>query len=360
MRCKVSVSTHHNESTSHHQRAMRGIHVKALDSKILWALALQAALVAPAGAVPVANGLVLNFQSDNIDGSNNSTLTNGQEVTTWVDVIEAGGHATQNNATAADAIAYLDPASTTTGTPNYVAMGSTGRPALSFTRGLSQSIAEALGFNTSISGLSPTGGFTAFVVSDINNTNGGPGRIMQFGIRNGANGQIVGLGNDGFRFNGNSKSYTQTQFGGGANFATYSMDLSQPVGAGAATNATFRLDGATGTLAAGQPQNGAATIGITNNGFAIGAGQNNSSAVIDSINGQMYAVLLYNRVLSATETQDVETFLYEKFIAIPEAPASLLFGAVAAACAAGSAWSRARLRRIFCRPIAAHCGESAR
>src|SRR3954468_5375627 len=89
-----------------------------------------------ASATPVTNGLILNFQADNIDGSNNSTLTNGQEITQWNDIVEAGGNGNANNATAAGASApstpsppgYLKPGSTTTGTPNFVAVTATGAP----------------------------------------------------------------------------------------------------------------------------------------------------------------------------------------------------------------------------------------
>jgi hypothetical protein len=297
-------------------------------------------------AVPVTSGLILNFQSDNIDGLNNSTLTDGQSISQWNDIVEVGGDATANNATAANGKTYLDSLNANTGMPSFVAVTNSLRPGVVFSRG-GADVADVLGSNSAITGLSITGGFTAFIVSDLNNTQGGPGRMMQFGNRNGTNGAIVGLGTDGFRYNGNSKTVTQSLFTAGVNIGTYSMDLSQPVG-GAGTNATYRLDGNSTTLAGGQPGNAAAVIGIANHGFSIGAGQNNSAnppeaanngKVIDPINGTLYAVLLYNRVLTPTEFTQVEGFLNDKFVvAIPEAPAYIILGILSVAIGGRSLW----------------------
>jgi hypothetical protein len=280
-------------------------------------------------AVPVTNGLILNFQSDNIDGSNNATLTDGQEITQWNDIVEAGGNTTANNATDADGKAYLDATNNNTGTPNFVAITATGAPGVLFTRGASQDIGDALGFNGAINGLSTTGGITAFVVGDFNSTaaTAQPQRAMQLGHAAGNNLRVVGFGNDGFRFNNNSKIYTQDMETGGAHIATYTMTLNQPIGA-SGSNANYRYDGADGTFKSGGLTTD--TLTVANQGFALGAGQNNSSAVIDSLNGTLYAMLLYSRVLTPTEVGQVETFLNQKFVAIPEASAWMLWTAVSA------------------------------
>jgi hypothetical protein len=214
-------------------------------------------------------------------------------------------------------------------------MTATGAPGVLFSRGATDNVGDALGFNGNINGFS-NNAFTAFVVGDFNSTVSGtqPQRAFQIGAIGGNNLKIVGFANDGFRFNGNSKLFTQDMETGGAHIATYSMTMGStaPIGA-AGTNAIYRYDGGATTFKSSGPGPSTDTISFANDGFALGAGQNNSSTTIDSLNGILYAVLLYNKVLSDTEITQVETFLTNKFItpaAVPEAGAWLLLTAVGA------------------------------
>jgi hypothetical protein len=282
-------------------------------------------------AVPVTSGLILNFQSDNIDGMGNTSLMDGHDISQWNDVVETGGNATADNATFAGGKSYLDPASNKSGMPTYVAMTANGAPGVLFTRGLSDSTGgtgDVLGSATGIAGLSQTG-FTAFVVGDFNQD--GAQRILQFGHIDGNNNRIVGLGNEGYRFNGNSKLYQQNLAVGDTHIATYTMNPSQPYG-GAGSNANYRVDGADAMLVSSSNPSASLNLAsfntVVNTGFALGAGQNNSSAVIDSLSGTLYAMLLYNRILTSTEIGQVESFLNQKFVAIPEASAWMLLAAV--------------------------------
>jgi hypothetical protein len=292
--------------------------------KLSWTSLLMAlvAMVSPfsarAAILPVSNGLVLNFQADNIDGSDNSTLTNGQEVTAWNDIVEAGGHPTANNADVPGAVAYSVPGQ---GTPNYVA-GPV--PGVQFTRVTGQ-LGDALGFDGTVDDLTANNAFTAFVLADLTGTSGTPARILQFGRRNAANHRIVGLANSGFRFNGGSKVYAETMFDPGVNLTTYTMDMTQLYSA-----AGYRFDEAAGTapVTAGDQ-----LLNLTsfNQGFVIGAGKSNTPAVIDTINGVVHAIVVYNRVLTAQEIDQVEDHLLARYAVVPE-PASWGLAALAVAC----------------------------
>ena len=275
---------------------------------------------AHAAILPVSNGLVLNFQADNIDGSDNSTLTNGQEIATWNDIVEAGGEGTANNATVQGAIDYLV---TGQGTPNYVAGPA---PGVQFTR-VAGNLGDALGFDGAVNDLVSNNAFTAFVLADITGTASTPARILQFGRRNAANHRIVGLANSGFRFNGGSKVYAETMFDPGVNLTTYAMDMTQLYSA-----ASYRFDEAAGT---GPTVAGDQLLNLTsiNQGFVIGAGKSNVPAVIDTVNGMVHAIVVYNRLLTAAEIDQVEDHLIARYSAVPEPASWALASLTLAACA---------------------------
>lgn len=293
------------------------------------AFVMAAPLFTHAAILPVSSGLVLNFQADNINGANNAGMVDGQNVDTWVDVIQAGGNVNANNATSinvsTDVVDYLGPDSpsgpVTIAPPTYVADNGFGVPGVRFTRTSPTSI-TALGYNSSVNALLNNNAFTAFVVGDLSDP--GPSRTLQFGRRQGSNQRIVGLANTGFRFNGGSKVYNENQIDGGAHVATYVMDLTQNYDA-----AQYRFDGAPGTFASG---GGTGTLTLTdfNHGFAIGAGQDNSNRVIDALSGVVHAVVVYNRVLSEAEIMEVEQFLAKTYL-VPEPSSASLLGLTIAA-----------------------------
>jgi hypothetical protein len=142
------------------------------------------------------------------------------------------------------------------------------------------------------------------------------------GRRSGGDHQVVGLANNGYRFNGGSKLFTQNQLVDGPHIATYVMDLTQNYDA-----AAYRFDGAAGTFSSGGGTQ-MLNLGNFNHGFAIGAGQNGSNHVIDSLTGVVHAVIVYNRVLDAAEIEEVENFLASTYL-IPE-PSTSALGAIAA------------------------------
>jgi hypothetical protein len=299
-------------------------------------LAALAVVATPVGAsaalLPVSSGLVLNFQADNVDGLHNATLSDGEEVIEWVDVVQVGGNATQNNATAQGAIDYLVVGQ---GTPNFVAGP---RPGVQFTRVPgTPARGDALGFNGSVNSLAANDAFTAFVVGDF--TTPGPARSLQFGRQAAENNRVVALGNTGYRFNGGSQVFAEDQFAAGINIATYAMDLTQPYSA-----ASYRLDGVDGT----NPVTAGASLNLTgfNQGLVIGAGKNNQSPAnpadktIDPLNGTIYAIVVYNRILSTSEILEVEAFLNEHYV-IPEPTTSAL------ACMATVALGSLRRARKF-------------
>ena len=294
--------------------------MNSLLSRICLAAASMAVICPTAPAALISDGLILNFQADNIDGQNNATLANGQEVLEWVDVIVPGGGADANNATVQGAVDYLVAGQ---GTPNYVAGP---RPGVQFTE-TGANAGDALGFNTAINGLASA--FTAVLVTDLNNT--GPARSIQFGFRNASNHRIVGLANNGYRFNGGAQLFAESQFADGAHVVTYTMDLTQLYSA-----ADYRFDGADGTNPA---TTGDQMLNLTNfnQGFVIGGGKNNTQAFIDPLDGVISALLVYNRVLSAEEVLEVEAFLTDKF-AIPEASTLSLLAMGMAVCG----WQRRR------------------
>jgi hypothetical protein len=284
--------------------------------RVLAALAVIATPVAGSAALlPVSSGLVLNFQADNVDGVNNATLSDGEEVTEWVDVAQAGGNATQNNATVQGAIDYLVVGQ---GTPNFV----TGpRPGVQFTRVPgTPARGDALGFNGSVNGLTTNNAFTTFVVGDF--TSPGPARSLQIGRQAAENNRVVAFGNTGYRFNGGSKVFAEDQFAVGINVATYAMDMTQLYSA-----ASYRLDGADGTnsVTAGTSLN----LTSFNQGLVIGAGKSNQSPAnpadktIDPLNGIVYAIVVYNRILTTSEILEVEAFLNQQYV-IPEPATSAL------------------------------------
>lgn len=291
-------------------------------------------IVASAGLLPVSNGLVLNFQADNIDGQNNATLADGQDIDTWRDIVQAGGNTNANDATHQGAKDYLNPSSTTTGMPNYVAVSGNGGPGVRFTR-LTGPNGDALGFNSTINGLLNNNAMTAFVVGDfdvdpvLNATQ--PYRFLQIGHRNGSNNSVVGLGNRGFRFNGSEKTFAtpahDQETAVKPTIARYVMDFSQPYGT-AGTNARYWMDGVEAT-AVTTISNPTTSLGAnwSNHGFSIGAGQNNASSVIDSIHGTMYALIVYNRILSDLEIEQVENYLQRY---VPEPSGIVLVGAATA------------------------------
>lgn len=312
--------------------------------KTLLALTAIAAVIQPiaseAALLPVSAGLVLNFQADNINGAGNLGMTDGQNVDTWFDTVQAGGHAVANNATSRNistaVVDYLGPnaaAATpvTINPPTYVADSGYGIPGVRFTR-TSSTVITALGNNVAVDGLLDTNSFTAFVVGNL--TTPGPSRTFQMGRRNGADREIVGLANTGFRFNGFSKTYAENQLINGPHIATYVMDLTQNF-----SSPTYRVDGALGTAPAG---GGTQTpiLANFNHGFAIGAGQNNSNHVIDSLTGVVHAVVIYNRQLSAAEIDAVELALTSVYM-IPEPSSSALLAVVAAV---GGGWLSRRRR----------------
>jgi hypothetical protein len=266
-------------------------------------------------AALISDGLVLNFQADNIDGQNNATLTAGQEVVEWVDVVAPGGHVNANNATVQGAVDYLVAGQ---GTPNYE-LGVV--PGVRFSR-TGGNAGDALGFNTAVNGLVTNNAFTAFVVGDFGPP--GPARIMQFGFRNAGNHRIVGLANTGYRFNGGSQIFDEDQFDPGASVATYAMDLTQNY-----STAEYRLDGMDGT-SPNTSNDQMLNLTNFNQGFVIGGGKNNSQTFIDPLNGLLNALVVYNRVLSDAEVLEVEEFLAGKFL-IPEPSSALL---LMAACGA--------------------------
>jgi hypothetical protein len=292
--------------------------VTRFSTALLTALAVIAMPVtARAATLPVSTGLVLNFQADNIDGQNNTTLTPGQEVTTWVDVVEAGGNANANDANVQGAIDYSVAGQ---GTPNYVAGLN---PGVQFTR-VNGNVGDALGFNGSVNSLTTNNAFTAFVLADINGDLGGPARVMQFGFRNASNHRIVGLANSGFRFNGGSKVYAESQFAAGTHLATYTMDMAQLY-----SQASYFQDGAAGTSPV---VTGDQLLNLTsfNQGFVIGGGKNNTQQFIDSVNGLVHAIVVYNRILTPAEIEQVEDHLVARY-SVPE-PASWALACLALAC----------------------------
>lgn len=306
---------------------------------LLTTLVAFVAMASTGRAVPVAGGLVLNLQADNINGANNNNLglNNGDAVELWVDVIVPGGDSTPDNATAQGALDYLSPTAPTgaLGTPSFVApdLMTGSRPGVLFDR-VTSTQGDALGLNTALTGLANGGSVTVFVVGDL--ANSGPQRLLQIGRRDGADRRIVGFRNNGFSFNGGSKLYTENlgTASAGAHIVTYSMDTAVSI-----ANASFRFDraaasGATTTFFSVAPP-GDTLLNTTNfnQGYSVGAGQNGgaNSNVIDAIEGTIYAMLVYNRVLDASETTQVENFLYDKFIAVPEASSWAALSLAAAA-----------------------------
>lgn len=84
------------------------------------------------------------------------------------------------------------------------------------------------------------------------------------------------------------------------------MDLASPFGADG-VNAKYRLNGVDTALEASSHPAESLILTSFNNGFSLGAGQ--TGAVVDSVNGVYYAVVVYNRVLSDSEILQVEEYL---------------------------------------------------
>jgi hypothetical protein len=106
------------------------------------------------------------------------------------------------------------------------------------------------------------------------------------------------------------------------------MDFSQAYG-NVGVNARYWLDGveATSITTNNNPGTTLSGANFLNHGFSIGAGQSNASVVIDSLDGTMYALIVYNRILSSQEIADVEEYLGRY---VPEPSSFLLIGVSAA------------------------------
>jgi hypothetical protein len=300
-------------------------------------LAIALISTSPASGDLVTSGLILNFQADNIDGANNSTLTPDQEISTWVDAPAGGANLTAHNATFAGAVAFG--ALPTQGMPSYVAGLA---PSVKFTKTSSGSTlpgaGDALGFDGGIGIGNGAQAFTAFVVGDFTFT--GIARIMQFGGKEPgvADRRIIGLADNGFRFNGGTHLFTNslTNAPPGAHIASYAMAATDTL-----TDSRYRLDGVDGTHASST--NPTMTINMANQGFIMGIGLDGSGGNTDILDGNVQAILLYNRLLTSQEILDVESFLTAKFIAIPEVGASALVG-MAAAISGLWRWNRSKKR----------------
>lgn len=288
-------------------------------------LAVVAALAAggDAQALPVSSGLILNLQANNIDGLNNTTLTDGQDISLWVDVPVGLDNLVPHNATANSILNPYVPSGQ--GTPNFV---DGAVPSVSFTKVIgSPNSGDALGFTGPIGLASGQSAFTAFVVGDFDVINAIT-RYIQFGdMETGAtpDRKIVALTENSFRFNGGSRTFDenlQTVTPDGSHVGTYIMSSTDTFG-----DVEFRVDGVDATPNGGG--NLGQTLNLDDEGYMIGLGTNGVGNPIDFVDGNVNAIILYNRVLSASEIDEVESFLAQTF-PIPE-PSALALWIVAAA-----------------------------
>ncbi len=279
-----------------------------LSLKLAAAVAIGIASMTPTRAAaaplpPVTSGLVLYLDAENVNGSNNSGMVDGQFVSNWVNSAAA------NSANTYGAIA-----------PTYVASGfGNNKPAVRF-----DGLTNVLGDTDSSLNVTGTG-LTIFIVKHETTTAGAGGGF--FG-NYGGSGTGYYIAEDPTKF----YFFAGASVSGGSSTAT----TNRPLILGALQDAT------TMTLYVnGSPVASGASASILSSGAPVGVGNDGryypSTAGGDGFWGGDYRdVLIYNRALSASEFASVQQFLATQ---APEPSA-----AVALLAAAGSLFFRRRSR----------------
>ena len=263
---------------------------------------------------PVTAGLVGNYQADNIDGTNNSTLADGDDVAFWADVMTGDA---QNLVETAEFIDSAGEITNIAGLPNYVAGGV---PLLRFSRATADGAAgDALAVDSAF-GLSGSPNLTVVVAAELTDTPNSVQRLAGIGQENGRPNPgvstAIGFSDDGYRFNNGFADFNP-DFEDQAGDGEFDIGAWRVSAGDTHSTVDFRLDGNNIPLAnANNPSN---TINIADELFVVGAGILAPPAAMrdlsDFIDGDVFAVLVYDRVLSDAELSDVETYLGGKLVA---------------------------------------------
>ena len=243
------------------------------------ALFAGAALTRIFGSLPITNGLVLYLRADSL------SLANNAAVAAWNDESGLNNHAAQ---------------ATSGNQPIFVQAAQNGKPAVRF-NGSTQYLTVPHAASLNLTSL------TAFIVYKLNNTSS-----AMLAKRNSDASENYGLmGSNG----SNSNALRLATI----NNST-SRDYNSTLGAAGYQSACVTVDGATnqvnfyrsGVASGGNPQTLLTALAGNTSPICIG-GQFTSSGFNSPMNGDILEVMLYNRALSASERQNVESYSGSKY-----------------------------------------------
>ena len=242
---------------------------------------------AAAHATPVTNGLTVWLKADAITGMSNGDLFGSGD--TWVDSSVNGYDA-----------------SWATGAPGYYTAGPNGKPYVSFAGGGGLEYTNAIG-------LSGNADYTIFIVaSRTGNFGSNTQRGFQFGdIDDGTSNASIACdltteasGGSGFRFNGGYRVFNES-----FQENTYHIGAWQMPTAGTYGTAEYWRDGTAGTQK--EVGNPGSSSNLSDDGYTVGRGAVGGG--YQYVNADIAEIILYDRVLTATDMNEVGYYLEVKY-----------------------------------------------
>ncbi|QNN25227.1 hypothetical protein HED60_24090 [Planctomycetales bacterium ZRK34] len=254
------------------------------------AMILSAVMPVRASTLEVDSGLNLWLRADNV------TVLSGNTVDSWQDLTATGsgiGDDTSQDASLSD------------GGPSRNTGVLNGRPVVNFGG------QGAYEFTGSL-GLSGAQDFTSFVVARHNNTpaSNATARVLQFGAitaHNGGESVGIDIGTPGFRYNNGNRLFDNDDFST-TKFGVGSWVMSSPH---TYVSGEFALDGVAGTQTSAT--NGSNTINLQDQGYTLGKGIALDGSNNNLINAQVAEVLLFDRVLTQREYEQVGFYLVHRY-----------------------------------------------